>query len=88
MATMSPRAFNAMLWHMENSTMGKLGRPQINEDEMKRKVFKPLHSVTWKDEYGKRYTISGINYIETRLLFKWIQNQEGFQVLNHEVHYA
>ncbi len=88
MTTMSPRAFMAMRWYAENSTMGKLGRPPINEEEMTRKAFKALYSVTWKDEYGKRYTISGIVYAETMALFKWIQNQNGFQIINSEFFYA
>jgi len=88
MATMSPRAFMAMRWYAENSTMGKLGRPASYEEEMTRKVFKALYSVTWKDEYGKRYTIGGIVYVEARALFKWIQNQDGFQIINSEVFYA
>jgi len=52
------------------------------------RTWKSIHSVSWKDEYGKRYTISGISYDEARSLFRWIQNQQGFTVLEHEVYHA
>lgn len=45
---------------------------------------KTRYEVSWKNEYGQRYTFRGLTYSDLKQFFRWIQNQKGYTLLESE----